>query len=237
VSPGGAVLFEDDFTGPAGVYDHSKWGEWSTATYNSSAAYGSIQPGDRSTLDGQGHLSIPATPAQGTSISTKDDFTFTYGTITARIMVQPQTGYWPSFWILNSPPSGADAALVGEVDILEAYTQYNDGYLAGAHNYVNGVDEGPTGGGWYGTRTDIRGVWHDYGARIEPDKVTFLFDGVEFFSFGPDHPSLAGKPWAWGPGTQNWLLLTNAVGNSSQGMSPPTADSVLLVDRVEVRAL
>jgi len=80
-------------------------------------------------------------------------------------------------------------------------------------------------------------MWHDYAARIEPHKITFLFDGVEFFSFGPDDHGLAGQPWAWGPDARNWLLLTNAVGNSSQGMEPPAANSVLLVDRVEVRSL
>ena len=40
----GAVMFSDDFTGAAGApYDHAQWGEWGTATYNSSAAYGNIK--------------------------------------------------------------------------------------------------------------------------------------------------------------------------------------------------
>ena len=232
----GQVVFVDEFTGAAGAYDHAKWGEWSASTYNGSAAYGRIKPGDRSTLDGQGHLRIPATPDTGTSISTKDHFRFTYGTITARIKVQTESGYWPAFWTLNSNPDGTNTSLVGEADVIEAYTKYNDGYRSASHNYSYGTDNGPLqnplcGGG------NIRGVYHDYSARIEPGKITFLFDGAVCWSY--TKADLRGKPYGFGPDNTagNWLLLTNAVGNSMHGMEPPTAPSVLLVDRVEVRAV
>lgn len=230
------VLFSDEFSGAAGTYDHNKWGEWSTATYNGSAAYGNIKPGDRSTLDGLGHLSIPASPTIGTAVSTKDRFTFTYGTITARIRVQPEAGYWPAFWTLNSPPKGTNSPIVGEADVIEAYTKYNDGYRSASHNYSNGVDNGPSPNPLCGGR-DIRGAYHDYSARIEPGKVTFLFDGAVCWSY--TKADLGGKPYAFGPDNTagNWLLLTNAVGNGSHGMAPPTSASVLLVDRVEVRSL
>jgi hypothetical protein len=236
---GPTVLFSDDFSG-TGAYDHSKWGEWSSATYNGSAAYGNIKPGDRAALDGQGHLSIPATPTAGTSVSTGGRFAFTYGTITARMKVQTETGYWPAFWTLNNNPTGQpNSATVGEVDVIEAYTKYNDGYRRATHNYTpsgswSGADDPLCGGG------DIRGSWHDYSARIEPGQVTFYFDGVQC---GPversTDPEAAGKPYAFGPDDPagNWLLLTNAVGNSSQGMETPTAPSVLLVDSVKVTSL
>jgi beta-glucanase (GH16 family) len=233
---GPEVLFSDDFTGSAGTKpDASKWGEWSYATFNGAAAYGNIMSGERSTLDGQGHLRIPATPSAGTSISTKDDFTFTYGTMTARMMVPRQAGYWPSFWSLNGPPDGSSTPLGGEVDAIEAYTQYNDGYRVGGHNYVNGRDVGPTGGAPLVGGRDIRGEWHDYGARIEPNKVTLLFDGTEVWSFDPSSAGVAGQPWAFGSDAHNWMLLTLAVG--SGGQAAPTQDATLLVDRVEVRSL
>ncbi len=116
------MLFSDDFSGN-GDYDHTKWGEWSACTYNGSAAYGGIKCGDRARLDGQGHLAIPATPTQGTSLSTGSTFRFTYGTVTARMMVPTQVGYWPAFWTLNNNPTGKpNSATVGEVDVIEAYT-------------------------------------------------------------------------------------------------------------------
>jgi beta-glucanase (GH16 family) len=238
-SSGPTVLFSDDFSG-TGAYDHSKWGEWSSATYNGSAAYGSIKAGDRAALDGQGHLSVPATPTTGTSVSTASKFAFTYGTITARMKIQAETGYWPAFWTLNNNPTGQpNSTTVGEVDVIEAYTKYNDGYRRATHNYTpagswSGADDPLCGGG------DVRGTWHDYSAKIEPGQVTFYFDGVQC---GPVEKSTdseaGGKPYAFGPDNPagNWLLLTNAVGNSSQGMQTPTAPSVLLVDSVRVTGL
>jgi beta-glucanase (GH16 family) len=232
----GTLLFSDDFSGAAGAKpDASKWGEWSYATFNGAAAYGNIMAGERSTLDGQGHLSIPATPKVGTSISTKDDFSFTYGTMTARMMIPKASGYWPAFWSLNGPPNGASTPLGGEVDAIEAYTQFSDGYRVGAHDYVNSVDVGPAGGAPLVGGRDIRGAWHDYGARIEPNKITYLFDGVPVASFSSSSSGVAGEPWAFGPTAQNWMLLTNAIGSANQ--AAPTQNSTLLVDRVEVRAL
>ncbi len=232
----GEILFSDDFSGAAdAAYDHSKWGEWSTTTYNSSAGYGNIKPGDRAALDGAGHLSIPATPTVGTSIATGSKFRFTYGTITARMMVPTQKGYWPAFWTLNNNPSGKpNSATVGEVDVLEAYTQYSDGYRRATHNYTpqgtwSSSDNPLCGGG------DIRGQWHDYSAKVEPGQVTFYFDGRQC---GPveksTDPEAGGKPYAI-DAAANWLLLTNAVDTTS-GAPAPTANSALLVDSVKVAA-
>lgn len=230
-----STLFIDNFSGAKGAKpDASKWSEWSNATYG--GAYGNIGTGERATLDGSGHLSIPATPSQGTAISTKDHSRFTTGTFTARMKVQTQQGYWPSFWTLNNNPSGVNRTQVGEVDVIEAYTQYNDGYRRAVHNYVPAdqsknwsTAENPLCGGG-----DIRGTWHDYSAKIEANTVTFYFDGVQC-----GNPVLrseqAGKPWAFAPDNVfgNWMILANAVDTAS-GAPAPTQNSVLLVDYVKV---
>ena len=238
-APSSNVLFEDDFNGPAGPYDHSKWGEWSTATYNSSAAYGSIQPGDRATLDGQGHLSIPATPTQGTSISTAGKFAFTYGTVTIRAMVPTTPGYWPALWTLNNTPSGTpDRPITGEMDIHESYTGLANYYHRAVHNYSDSTSWSASADPSAGLG-HVFGEWHDYSAKIEPGQITFYFDGVQQ---GP--PALkqegAGKPYAFGPDNTNgnWILLTLAVGGAGgQQDGKAVAPAVFLIDRVEVRGL
>ncbi len=235
----GSVLFSDDFTG-TGAYDHTKWGEWSSCTYNGSAAYANIRCGDRATLDGQGHLSIPATPTTGTSIATGGRFRFTYGTFTARMKVPTQVGYWPSFWALNNNPTGQpNSATVGEIDVVEAYTTFADGYRRTMHNYTPQGTWSPAhdplcGGG------DIRGTWHDYSAKVEPGRVTFFFDGKQC---GPvetsTDPVANGRPYAFGPANPagNWMLLTLAIGGAGGQQKPATAPAVLLVDRVTVTSL
>jgi hypothetical protein len=238
-TPGGpAVLFSDDFTG-TGDYDHSKWGEWSAATYNGSAAYGSIKPGDRAKLDGEGHLSVPATPDQGTSISTKDDFTFQYGTVTARMKVPTEAGYWPAFWTLNNNPDGHDTLPLGEADIHESYTGLlPDSYHHGTHTWNNDLTWGAPGDNLYGI-DQVIGEWHDYSAKFEPGKITFYLDGVQSGAVTTKAEG-GGKPYGFGPDVTrgNWLLLTLAVGGAGgQQDGKAVAPARLLVDQVTVTSL
>jgi hypothetical protein len=234
---GPTVLFSDDFSG-TGAYDHSKWGEWSSATYNGSAAYGSIKPGDRAALDGQGHLSVPATPSTGTSISTKDDFTFKYGTITARMKVPTEGGYWPAFWTLNNNPDGHDSLPLGEADVHESYTALANYYHRGTHTWNNdqswsSADDPACGQG------HVFGEWHDYSAKFEPGQVTFYFDGVQC-GLTTTKAAGGGKPYGFGPDVTrgNWLILTMAVGGAGgQQDGRATAPAQLLVDSVKVTSL
>jgi hypothetical protein len=239
----GPVIFSDDFSGAAGAsYDHDKWGEWSSDTYNGSAAYGEIKPGDRAKLDGDGHLSIPATPSTGTSISTKDNFSFVYGVVNARMKIPTEAGYWPAFWTLNNNPNGVDSLPLGEADIHESYTGLANYYHRGTHNWNNDLTWGSPGDPACG-RDHVFGEWHDYGAKFEPNKVTFYFDGVQCGSAATKDDG-GGKPYAYGPDVMrgNWLLLTLAVGGAGGQQDPGTGHeatqpAALLVDSVTVNAL
>lgn len=129
------IIFQDDFSGAKdSPFDKAKWGEWSACTYNGSAAYGNIDCGADETLDGQGHLRIPADPTHGSSVTTKDDFTFVYGEVSAWVKAPAQVGYWPAFWTLNNNANGVDALPLGEADVLESYTTWPTIYHRGTHN-------------------------------------------------------------------------------------------------------
>jgi len=236
----GTLLFEDDFVGAAGAApDPAKWAEWSTATYNGSAAYGNIKPGMRATLDGSGHLVIPATPTAGTSISTAGKFDFVYGTVSIWAMAPTTPGYWPGLWTLNNTPDGdPDLPVVGEIDIHESYTGLANYYHRATHNWSGATTwsaaADPSAGLGH-----VFGEWHKYSARVAPGEIRFFFDDVEQ---GP--PALksegAGKPYAFGPDIMNgnWIILTLAIGGAGgqqDGMAVSPAQ--LLIDRVEVRAL
>ena len=232
------VLFEDDFSGAAHAKpDASKWSEWSACTYNGSAAYGNIKCGNRSTLDGQGHLSIPASPTEGTSISTKDNFTFTYGTMTARMKVPTQAGYWPAFWSLNNNPNGSDASVLGEIDVHESYTGLANYYHIATHTWGTtawSAKQDPSCG-----LNHVFGEWHDYSAKVEPGRISFYFDGAMCGTYATKDET-AGRPYGFGPDTTrgNWPILTLAVGGAGgQQDGKATQPAALLVDSVEVRAL
>lgn len=257
------TLFADEFAGAAGPAlsslspdasgasrSGSKWTEWSSATYNGSAAYGSITTGaaDRARLDGAGHLIIKATPTQGTSISTKDLTRFAYGTFEARIKVQGNStgpGYWPAFWLLNASPKGDpvnSTGTIGEIDALEAYTGLDDYGHVAVHNY----DVAHNGAGsWSGADDPKIGegtlfdTWHTFGAIVAPGKTTFTYDGVVTNTvYASEQPD---KPYALYPDNTAglWPILTLAVGGAGGQQDPGTTHGAvgngkMLVDWVHI---
>lgn len=236
----GPILFADDFTGPAGALpDQAKWEDHSTVTYNSSAAFGLIQPGNNETLDGQGNLRIPATPTAGSAIRTGAKFGFQYGTVSAWMKFPAQAGYWPAFWTLNSPPDGSTQLPVGELDAAEDYTTWNNVFHAQAHswsgsstgNYHSGDNRCPQP-----ETADLSGRFNKFTAKIEPGRITYSFNDVPC---GQAYVKDPAKLWAFGPDVTrpNWLILDLAVGGAGGQQTPASQPAELLVDRVEVRAL
>jgi beta-glucanase (GH16 family) len=232
----GPVLFEDDFNGPAGAsFDPTKWGDYSACSYNSTAAYGMIQCGDNETLDGAGHLSVPATPTAGSSIMTGAKFGFVYGTMSAWMKMPTQTGYWPTFWSLNNNPNGQDVFPIGEVDAMEAFTFDMSVYHAVGHVWTpTDATNYHSPDNYCGRGADLTGAYHKYSATIEPGKISYFFDDQPCGQAFVKDPA---KAWGFGPDVTrpNWLLLTLAVGGAGGQNPTPTAPAQMLVDRVEVR--
>ncbi|MCZ2828473.1 RICIN domain-containing protein [Modestobacter sp. VKM Ac-2986] len=231
----GAILFEDDFTGAAGAsFDRTKWEDFSVETYNSSAAYGNIKPGDNETLNGSGQLVIPAKPGAGSAIRTGAKFGFVYGTMSAWVKQPAEAGYWPAFWSLNNNTDGRDVLPLGEADAMEFYSTWPEAYHAVGHTWgspsYHGTDH-------YCPAANLTSGFHKYSARIEPGRVTFLLDDVQC---GQVYTKDPGKQWGFGPDVMrpNWLIL-NLANDSRSGAEvvAPTQPAQLLVDRVEVRAL
>ena len=230
----GAILFEDGFIGAAGALpDQSKWEDWSTATYNSTAAYGNIKPGNDERLNGKGQLVIPATPGAGAALRSK--YAFTYGTMSAWIKNPPQQGYWPAFWSLNNNRNGVDAAAIGEADAMEFYSTWPEAYHAVGHTWVPG-SPGHHSPDHYCPAAGLTTGFNKFSATIEPGKITFSINDQVCGSYVKQ----AGQPWGFGPDVTrpNWMILNLA--NDTRGgaeVVAPTQAAQLLVERVEVRAL
>lgn len=236
----GAVLFADDFTGSANSAPNStNWYDYSSCTYDSTAAFGSIDCGVDETLDGSGHLVIPADATHGSALRTH--FTFQYGTMTARMKMPATEGYWPAFWSLNNDPEGGAATStvpVGEADAVESFTKWLNVYQGAGHTWTGSstTDFHSSEHRCPASEDADLTQWHDYSAKIEPGKITWYFDGVQC---GDAYEKTTGHAWGFGPDVTrgNFLILQNAVGGAGgQQATPSQADNVL-VDRVEVRAL
>lgn len=105
-------------------------------------------------------------------VNSRKSFTFTYGYIEARMNLPGENGdiwNWPAFWTdgTGSWPT------TGEIDIMESLSTHKPCWhyhysLNGSHKQVGDCVDWPDATGW-----------HTYGAKWEPNKITYYYDGEE----------------------------------------------------------
>ena len=69
---------------------------------------------------------------------TKGKFSFTYGTVEARIALPVGKGIWPAFWLLGQNIDAVSWPACGEIDIIEAVNSENIVY--GTNHWANGSE-------------------------------------------------------------------------------------------------
>jgi beta-glucanase (GH16 family) len=189
-------------------------------------------------LDGSGNLRVRAIREDWTDpygntgtwtagrLETQAKFSFTYGTVKARIKVPAGRGLWPSFWTVAATKLGWPGT--GEIDVMELLGHEPDVYYCSVH--------GADGSGAHVPKTiayrspgSLAADFHVYEARWVPGQVDFYVDGercgtistVGLQAFSPQQVLVGmavGGPW---PG-------------SPDATTPSSAD--MLVDWVQVYA-
>ncbi len=83
---------------------------------------------------------------------TKGKFSFTYGTIEARIALPTGNGIWPAFWMLGENIDAVSWPACGEIDIIEAVNDENVVYGTNHWQYEGGhAQYGNSTKDYYGT--------------------------------------------------------------------------------------
>jgi beta-glucanase (GH16 family) len=228
-TPPSTSTFVDDFTGAAGSKpDAAKWTDYGGEDKPCGAfvGWGNIMCGSNETLDGNGHLIVPATPSAGSGLQTKGLFSSQYGTFSAWIKMPSQAGYWPAFWLLNGSQTGGETN-TGETDIVETYTTWA-GANSRLHAWSGGSEAWESSNILYAQSACLSCAYHKYSAKMEPGKVTFYFDDVQVGQVPKQ------GTWYWGPDVSrgNFMILDLAVGGA--GQATPSASAQMLVDKVEV---
>lgn len=224
-SPSTSVeIFRDDFSGTA--LNTSKWRpNWFGTNDNAvtkpvnTAEQGCYDPAQVSVSGGSLHLNAVARSCHATNgitypyasglVSTKDHFTFKYGTIEARLWSAPGTGgirNWPAFWANGTGVH----PVTGELDVFEGlagracfHFHYSGGEPGGCSNKAN-----PSG-------------WHTYAAEWRPGVVTYFYDGAQV---GRLKQGITSSP----------MYLVLNLGLSSSVSGPVLVPSEMLVDYVRV---
>jgi beta-glucanase (GH16 family) len=232
--PNANLIFSDDFDGAAGSRPNSsKWvamnwcDRWGSLSCNTNRT-------DNVSLDGQGDLRIRAIKQNWTDLDgntgtwtsgrleTQSHFSFTYGTIKARIKVPAGKGFWPAFWTNAASKTGWPAT--GEIDVMELLGHDPDTYYCSLHGSSNGTNHVSTTLG-HTEPASLASGFHVYEARWTSSKVDYFVDGNPCGSISSTNMV---------PFTPQQLLVGMAVGGSWPGnpdsSTPSTGD--MLVDWV-----
>ncbi|MFK7834016.1 MAG: family 16 glycosylhydrolase [Winogradskyella sp.] len=174
-----------------------------------------------------------------TSARLNSKFAFTYGRVDVRAKLPFGDGTWPAIWTLGKNVSEAGAywqtqgfgttgwPACGEIDIME--------HGLGAINHVSSALHTPSSfGNTVNFRSfilnDVANEYHVYSVNWSPDQITFLIDGIGFYTYNPAVKDVN----TWPFDDDQYLLLNIAMGGVSGAIDPNFQQSNMVIDYVRV---
>ncbi|MDD2243278.1 MAG: DUF4971 domain-containing protein [Dysgonamonadaceae bacterium] len=236
------VLFMDDFT-TEGIPDVEKWvlckkasSDWND---DMSESYDQAYVKD-------GKLVLVAEKVDGVykagGIETNGKFDFTFGKVEVRARItQHPDGAFPAIWMMPRKYIYKSWPNCGEIDIMEHIKQepFIHQTLHSNYTYNLGIKNPPTSK-TVSTRYDD---WNTYGLEWTEDKLTFLVNGIETFSY----PNLRleneseMQQWPFTKDSSFYLILNMGLGGRPDSWAGPIDDdnlpAIMEVDWVKVSKL
>ncbi|MAT43547.1 MAG: hypothetical protein CL609_14515 [Anaerolineaceae bacterium] len=140
-------------------------------------------------------------------INTRGKFQFTYGVVSARILLSAGSGLWPAFWSLGSKGPWPQC---GEIDIME-----NVGETDWASVAVHGpgyFGETPIVNKKYFSADHSTATWHIYSVELTPsDGFVFRIDRELLYRVTPPMIDYYGR---WVFSDSKYLILNCALGGT-----------------------
>ena len=179
---------------------------------------------------------------QYTSARLNSKFAFKYGRVDIRAKIPKEAGTWPALWMLgkNVNEDGAffDASYgttswpaCGEIDILEHGITRSQ-----PDNYIQSAMHTPSSSG---NTVNIGGVvvgnniaenYHIYSMNWSPNQISFLLDGVIFYTYNPSNKNAS----TWPFDKEQYLLLNIAMGGVAGTIPSNFTQATMLIDYVKV---
>jgi beta-glucanase (GH16 family) len=178
---------------------------------------------------------------QYTSARLNSKFAFLYGRVDVRAKIPTNLGTWPAIWLLgknvNEDGGFFDAQFgttnwpaCGEIDIMEhGITQSQPaGYVQSAihtpSSFGNTINHGGTIASNLGTD------YHVYSMNWSPFQITFLLDGIAFYTYNPAVKNAS----TWPFNAEQYLLLNIAMGGVAGTIPPSFINATMEIDYVRV---
>lgn len=178
---------------------------------------------------------------QYTSARLNSKFAFTYGRVDIRAKAPNASGTWPALWLLgknvNEDGGFFDSNFgttswpaCGEIDIME------HGIFPGQPiNYIGAAIHTPSSFGNTLNKggiqaSDISQNYHIYSMNWSPNQITFLLDGVVFYTYNPAVKNAN----TWPFNADQYLLLNIAMGGFAGTIPTSFVQSSMIIDYVRV---
>lgn len=179
---------------------------------------------------------------QYTSARLNSKFAYKYGRVDIRAKIPKDLGTWPALWLLgkniNEDGGFFDAQYgttgwpaCGEIDILEhGITRTKP------DNYIQSAMHTPSS---FGNTVDIGGVivrdniaenYHIYSMNWSPNQISFLLDGVEYWTYNPSNKTARNWPFD----KEQYLLLNIAMGGVAGAIPSNFTQAAMVIDYVRV---
>jgi beta-glucanase (GH16 family) len=178
---------------------------------------------------------------QYTSARLNSKFAFTYGRVDIRAKIPTNQGTWPALWMLgkNIIEPGAFFSAThgttpwpacGEIDIMEhgitpwQPTGFVQSALHTPSSFGNTVNHGGT------IANNLGNEFHVYSMNWSPNQITFLLDGVPFYTYNPAIKNASTWPFI----AEQYLLLNIAMGGFAGTIPNNFTQATMEIDYVRV---
>lgn len=176
-----------------------------------------------------------------TSARLNSKFAFKYGRVDVRAKIPMEAGTWPAIWMLGknvNEPGGffssnfgtTDWPACGETDIMEhgifqsQPANYIQSTLHTPSSHGNSFNNGGT------IASDLANSYHVYSLNWSPFQMSFLLDGVVFYTYNPAIKNAD----TWPFDKEQFILLNIAMGGIAGAIDPNFTQTSMLIDYVRV---
>jgi len=225
------LVWADEFDGPGDEPNPEYW-DYNTGAHGWGNAERQNYTKDRAnSYVSDGTLKIVALKGDDnkwTSARLKSQWkkTFTYGYIEFRAKLPTQKGSWPALWLMPNRDNYGTWPRSGEIDVME-YAQNFWGTKAygTCHCLAGSGGNAPANAGVDVKPADKK--WHNYGVLWTEDKITWIYDGVEFLTY--ENPRDESYPQKYWPYDRDFYVIMNvAMGGTLGGDIPKDVKKCLM---------
>lgn len=246
------LVWSDEFEN-AGALNTNKWhhqtqipagGSWynnEIQHYTNRLANSFVANGDLNIVAKRENFTDQNVTKQFTSARLNSKFAFRYGRVDIRAKAPNGAGTWPALWLLgknvNEPGAYFSSQFgntgwpaCGEIDIME-----HGIFPSQPINYIGSAIHTPSSSGNTINKggiqaTDIQQNYHVYSMNWSPFQITFLLDGVAYYTYNPAIKNAD----TWPFDKEQYLIFNIAMGGYAGTIPPNFSQTSMIIDYVRV---